>query len=85
MGLPVIVSATPAYRRAMQAAQTPELACENELQWTTTLERMMSSEVTREDAARRGRSHAEKECGAAALIARWDAMFASLGFSFAAA
>jgi len=84
MGLPVIASATPAYRRAMQAAQTPELACENELQWTATLERMMSSEVTREDAARRGRSHAEKECGVAALIARWDAMFASLGFSFAA-
>jgi glycosyltransferase involved in cell wall biosynthesis len=84
MGMPVVTSATPAYRRAMQAAQTPELACENKSQWIAALERMMSNEAAREDAARRGRLQAEKEYGSAELIARWDAVFASLGFPIGA-
>ena len=82
IGLPVIVAATPAYRRAMQQVKTPEFACEDEAQWVNALEKMMSSEIVRREAARRGRLYAESERGAAAMIARWDAMFESLGFSF---
>jgi glycosyltransferase involved in cell wall biosynthesis len=85
IGLPVVAAATPAYRRAMQQVKTPEFACENEAQWIDALEKMMSSEPTRKEAATRGRLYAEGEHGAAAMIARWDAMFASLGFYFGAA
>ena len=84
MGLPVITAATPAYRRAMQQVRTPELACENDAQWINALEEMISSEPARKEAAIRGRAFAESEHGAVAVIARWDAMFESLGFSFGA-
>jgi glycosyltransferase involved in cell wall biosynthesis len=82
IGLPVIAAATPAYRTAMQQVKTPEFACQDEAQWVDALEKMMSSEVTRKEAATRGRLYAESERGAAAMIAQWDAMFESLGFSF---
>ena len=82
VGLPVIAAATPAYQRAMQQVKTPEFACENDDQWINALEKMMSSELTRKEAATRGRRYAEGEYGAAVMIARWDAMFESLGFSF---
>ena len=82
IGLPVITAATPAYRRAMQQVKTPEFACEDEAQWINALEKMMSSELIRKEAATRGRLYAESELGAAVMIARWDAMFESLGFSF---
>ena len=82
MGLPVITSATPAYRRAMNEVGTPELTCQNESQWIAALERMMSDEAARLDAAKRGRAYAEGKHGSAALLARWDAMFSSLGFFF---
>ena len=82
MGLPVITSATPAYRRAMNEVETPELTCQNESQWIAALDRMMSDEAARLDAAKRGRAYAEGKHGSAALLARWDAMFSSLGFFF---
>ena len=82
MGLPVITSATPAYRRAMNEVGTPELTCQNESQWIAALDRMMSDEAARLDAAKRGRAYAEGKHGSAALLARWDAMFSSLGFFF---
>ena len=82
MGLPVITSATPAYRRAMNEVGTPELTCQNKSQWIAALDRMMSDEAARLDAAKRGRAYAEGKHGSAALLARWDAMFSSLGFFF---
>src|SRR5262249_31918656 len=82
IGLPVIAAATPAYRRAMQQVNTPDFACEDEAQWINALEKMMSSELIRKEAATRGRLYAESERGAAVMITRWDAMFESLGFSF---
>ena len=82
MGLPVITSATPAYRRVMNEVGTPELSCQNDLQWTAVLDRMMSDEPARFDAAKRGRAYAEEKHGSSAVLARWDTMFSSLGFAF---
>ena len=42
----------------------------------------MSDEQIRRDAAERGRKYAETVYGPDAILARWDAMFASIGFSF---
>ena len=82
IGLPVVAAATPAYRRAMQEVGTPEFACDSDTQWIEALEKMMASELIRKEAATCGRLYAESEHGAAATIARWDAMFKSLGLSF---
>lgn len=83
MGLPVVASASRAYGRAMREAGTPHLACVNESDWIAALEGLMSDQAARRDAAMRGRSHAEREQGEPAILARWDSLFASLGFSFA--
>jgi hypothetical protein len=82
MGMPVVVSATPAYRRAMADVGTPKLACASEHDWLETFNRMLTDEEMRHDAAVRGRQHAEMVQGPDAVLARWDDLFESLGFSF---
>jgi glycosyltransferase involved in cell wall biosynthesis len=82
MGLPVVAAATPAYREAMTEVGTPELACVNDAEWILAIERMMSDEDLRRDSAERGRKYAETVYGPDAILARWDSMFASIGFSF---
>jgi hypothetical protein len=82
MGLPVVAAATPAYREAMTEVGTPELACVNNAEWISAIERMMSDEDIRRDSAERGRKYAETVYGSDAILARWDSMFASIGFSF---
>jgi hypothetical protein len=82
MGLPVVVSATPAYRRAMASAGTPELACANRDEWLSAIERMAVDESVRRDAAARGRAYAEVVHGTEAILSRWDRLFGSLGYSF---
>lgn len=82
MGMPVVVAATPAYLRAMADVGTPQLACATESQWLSTFGEMLSDESVRRNAALRGREHAENAHGPGAVLSRWDALFASLGFSF---
>ena len=82
MGMPVVVSATPAYRRAMANAGTPKLACASDGEWSSILEGMLTDENTRRDAAARGRDYAETVHGREAVLSRWDKLFSSLGYSF---
>ena len=60
MGMPVVVSATPAYRRAMTAAGVP-MACDDEDEWELVLRRCVTDETARREAGQRGlafcRSH----------------------------
>lgn len=80
MGMPVVTSATPAYVRAMRGAGL-DLACGGHAQWLGTLERLIGDEAARRDAGCRGKSYADQEYSADGLLARWDALFDSLGFS----
>jgi glycosyltransferase involved in cell wall biosynthesis len=82
MGMPVVAAATPAYREAMADVGTPELACASETEWIAAIERMMADEQMRREAADRGRRYAETRYGTEAILSRWDAMFASIGFDF---
>jgi glycosyltransferase involved in cell wall biosynthesis len=82
MGMPVVVSATPAYRRAMQAVGLPDLACNGNAEWTTALESMICDEALRRDAGVRGRSVAESRYGRDVTLAKWDGVFSTLGFDF---
>lgn len=82
MGMPVITSATPAYQRAMRDAGLTGLACRDQAEWMAAIERMMGDESLRREAGVCGRRFAETHYGEDDLLARWDATFASLGFSF---
>jgi hypothetical protein len=82
MGMPVIVSATPTYRRAMADAGTAELACANDGEWLSALQRLLVDEDARRDAAMRGRAHAETRHGSDQVLSLWDGLFNSLGYAF---
>ncbi len=77
MGLPVIASASPAYARAMTAAGL-DLTCASSHDWCIKLEHLIADEAARADAGRRGRDYAESHFSEAQLLARWDAVFATL-------
>lgn len=82
LGLPVVCSKTPAYMRAMQAIGRPDLVCTSAEDWTHNLARLIDSEALRQDAGQRGRHFVETHYSEDALIAQWDALFESIGFSF---
>ncbi len=77
MGMPVVASASPAYARAMVAAGV-DLTCANGDDWRIKLEYLIADETARANAGRRGREYAEGHFSEAQLLARWDAIFATL-------
>ncbi len=83
MGMPVVASATPSYTRAMQGAGL-DLTCRDKEQWLSTLERLLADETARRDAGCSGKTYADREFGEDRLLAHWDAVFTSLGFTFGA-
>jgi len=80
MGMPVVTSASPAYVRAMQAAGMGYTARDG-VEWLAMLESLLGDEDTRRKAGMMGKAYTEREFSEASLLARWDAVFASLGFS----
>lgn len=84
MGMPVVTSATPAYQRAMRDAGLEGLACRDQGEWLIALERIIGDESLRREAGMRGRELAETHFGREVMLARWDAVFASIGFDFGA-
>lgn len=80
IGIPVVVSATPAYSRAMQRAGL-SFACKDNSQWLNSLEHLISKEEARIDAASRGKAYADTHFSDDKLLACWDKVIASLGYS----
>jgi glycosyltransferase involved in cell wall biosynthesis len=79
IGMPVVCSATSAYRRAMNAAGTPELACTTSDEWFSALQSLINVEETRRISAQSGRNYANLAWNEEAILARWDSVFASVG------
>lgn len=77
IGMPTVVSASPAYARAMAGAGL-NAACTSSDDWCRTLEFLLTQESARAEAGRRGRAYAEANFSEVQLLARWDAMFASI-------
>ena len=82
MGMPVVASATPAYRRTMGEAGLESLACADRAEWRGALDRMMSDEPLRRVAGERGLAVTDRLYNTERLLARWDVVFASIGFEF---
>ena len=77
MGLPVVTSATPAYRRTMAAAGL-DMTCRTDEDWTRMLERYMDDEVARCAAGQRGREYASRTYTEENLLRRWGDVFSSV-------
>lgn len=82
MAMPVICTATPAYTRMQIEAGTAMLACASNAEWIIALERLMSDEASRRDAGERGLNYVTEHLNTESLLARWDSVFASVGFDF---
>jgi hypothetical protein len=77
MGIPTIVSATPAYSRAMKESGL-SMACKTHQDWRGALERYLSSEETRRNAGRQGKEFVDRHHSEQAMLARWDDVFSSI-------
>lgn len=79
MGLPVVTSRTPAYLRAFQAINTPELACESEADWINQITRLINDESERKKYAILGRDYSMKNYSTKQIVNNWDELFLSAG------
>lgn len=77
LGVPAVVSATPAYARVMRESGVA-MACSTNAEWETTLERYLDDASARRSAGERGRAFAEARYAEGETLARWDAVFASI-------
>lgn len=77
LGVPVVVSATPAHMRVMQAAGL-DTACVDVEEWEFWLRRLIKDEAERQRGGELGRVYAKTNFDEAALLERWDAVMESL-------
>jgi glycosyltransferase involved in cell wall biosynthesis len=82
MAMPVLTSATPAYRRMQDAAGLGYLACDDSSDWFAALDRLMSEEAARRDAGERGYAFVTANLQTNRLLKLWDDVFSSIGFDF---
>jgi glycosyltransferase involved in cell wall biosynthesis len=77
LGMPTVTSATPAYVRAMHDAGL-DLTCESPEAWHATLTKLIEDEDARRRAGETGRAFATETYSPARMLARWDALWASV-------
>lgn len=77
MGMPAVVSATPAYSQAMDRCGLA-MACRTENEWMQVLEKYINNESMRRAAGERGRNFAEGSYGEEKMLAKWDEAFRSI-------
>ncbi|MGD0811218.1 MAG: hypothetical protein ABSA91_16150 [Acidimicrobiales bacterium] len=77
LGMPVVTSGTPAYRRCMQAAGLDN-ACDSTGDWARALRNLLADRTARLSAGVVGREYVERYCGTPALVQRWDHLLASV-------
>lgn len=81
LGMPVLTTATPVYRRVMDAAGL-DMSCSSLAEWSEQLERLIAADGTRLEAVgRQCRSFAERAYSKEEFVSRFDAAFEAIGFS----
>lgn len=81
MAMPVVTSASPAYRRAMKSAGI-DLTAKDEDAWVSIIESLINDESARQNAGLSGKDYTEREFSKESFLRRWDTVFASVGFNF---
>jgi hypothetical protein len=77
MGMPTIVSATPAYSRAMKESGL-SMACKTPQDWRGALDKYFASEEARRDAGQQGKEFVDRYYSEQAMLVRWDDVFSSI-------
>jgi glycosyltransferase involved in cell wall biosynthesis len=77
MGMPTVVSATPAYKRAMERSGL-QMACRTQQDWQETLERYILDEAARREAGQNGKNFAESNYSEERILKLWDNLFESV-------
>lgn len=81
LGMPVLVTATPVYRRVMEAAGV-EMAFATTAEWGDQLERLFNANASNlERIGRQCRTYADRAYSQAEFVRRFDQAFAAIGFS----
>lgn len=77
MGMPVLTSATPAYKKEMDNCGL-DMACTTLEDWEEKINKYMHDEKIRLEAAKRAKAYVDCEYSEEKLIALWDAAFTSV-------
>ena len=77
LGVPAVVSATPAYARVMQQSGIG-MAARTSQDWELLLDRYMTDEAARRDAGQRGKRYAEEHYGFEKIFHQWDSVIKSV-------
>ena len=77
MGLPTVVSATPAYQRVMDQCGLA-MTCRTQNEWFNILEKYMMDENLRKEAGQKGKAFLEKNYSEETMLSKWDDLFASV-------
>jgi len=78
-GMPVLTTATPVYRRAMEAAGV-DMACATPAEWGVQLERLIGAEdADRQQIGSQCRAFGERTYSAGEFVRRFDDAFAAIG------
>ncbi|MFL6728317.1 MAG: hypothetical protein ACJ8E3_02440 [Sphingomicrobium sp.] len=81
LGMPVLATATPVYRRVMEAAGV-EMTCATPNEWGEQLERLIGADGQRLEAiGRKCRGFAERAYSKEEFVSRFDKALAAVGFS----
>ena len=78
MGLPTVVSTTPAYVREMQKAGINNMSCSSTEEWVGVLERLMEDESAREQSGNKGYAYVTEEYSSERILSKWDEIFATV-------
>ena len=77
MGMPTIVTATPAYTRAMQQANL-DMSCQTNSEWYEKILQYMNDESIRREAGEKGKKFSEKHYSAEQAVSQWDDIIQSV-------
>lgn len=78
MGMPTIVSATPAHMRAMTKVGLQNMACRTPKEWKEALEYYIANESARRHSGQSGRNFVEIHRSEEKILEQWDNLLASV-------
>ena len=74
MGLPAVVSETPAHLRAMKGAGV-SMACISTNDWVSTIKDIVENKTKRDQSAKKGFAYASRVNSVEAIMSLWDDLF----------
>ena len=77
MGMPTVVSETPAYKGVMDQCGLA-MTCRTQDEWFKTLEKYMNDETARKEAGQKGKAFVEKNYSEEIMLSKWDDLFSSV-------